>query len=83
MLALGQIRFETMPYQSYTHLMSKPNFEWDEAKDPENQQKHGVPFLESQHAFLDKNRVIAEDLGHSQKEQRFTALGKIRIKVAF
>ena len=55
--------------------MSKPNFEWDEAKDLENQRKHGVPFLEAQHAFLDKNRVIAEDLGHSQKEQRFYCFG--------
>ena len=34
--------------------MSKPNFEWDEAKDLENQQKHGVSFLEAQHAFLDQ-----------------------------
>ncbi len=41
--------------------MSKPNFEWVEAKDLEYQRKHGVPFLEAQHAFLDKNRVIAED----------------------
>ena len=55
--------------------MSKPNFEWDEAKDLENQQKHGVPFLEAQHAFLDENRVIAEDLGHSQKEKRFYCFG--------
>jgi uncharacterized DUF497 family protein len=55
--------------------MSKPNFEWDEIKDLENQQKHGVPFLEAQHAFLDKNRVIAEDLGHSEKEQRFYCFG--------
>ncbi len=55
--------------------MSKPNFEWDEAKDLENQRKHGVPFLEAQHAFLDKNRVIAEDVDHSQNEQRFYCFG--------
>lgn len=55
--------------------MSKPNFEWDETKDLENQRKHGVPFIEAQHAFLDIDRVIAEDLGHSQKEQRFYYFG--------
>ena len=55
--------------------MSRPNFEWDEIKDLENQQKHGVPFLEAQHAFLDKNRVIAEDLVHSETEQRFYCFG--------
>ncbi len=55
--------------------MSKPNFEWDEVKDLENQRKHGVPFLEAQHAFLDNNRVIAEDLSHSQKEKRFYCFG--------
>ncbi|MBT3203051.1 MAG: BrnT family toxin [Gammaproteobacteria bacterium] len=56
--------------------MSKPNFEWDKAKDLENQRKHGVSFLEAQHAFLDQNRIIAEDLGHSQKEQRFYCFGQ-------
>ncbi len=56
--------------------MSKPNFEWDEVKDLENQKKHGVSFLEAQYAFLDQNRVIAEDLGHSQKEQRFYCFGQ-------
>ena len=55
--------------------MSKPSFEWDEAKDLENQRKHGVHFLEAQHAFLDKNRVIAEDVDHSQNEQRFYCFG--------
>lgn len=56
--------------------MRKPSFEWDEAKDLENQRKHGISFLEAQHAFLDQNRVIAEDLGHSQNEQRFYCLGQ-------
>ena len=27
------------------------------------------------HAFLDKNRVIAEDLGHSTKEKRYYCFG--------
>ncbi len=55
--------------------MSEQDFEWDEAKNQENQQKHGVTFYEAQHAFLDTNRVIAEDLEHSQNEKRYYCFG--------
>jgi uncharacterized DUF497 family protein len=55
--------------------MSKPSFEWNEAKNIENQRKHGVSFYEAQHAFLDENRVIAEDLSHSSKEKRYYCFG--------
>lgn len=55
--------------------MSESNFEWNEAKNLENQEKHGVSFYEAQHAFLDTNRVIAEDLSHSRKEKRYFCFG--------
>ena len=55
--------------------MSKPSFEWDEIKNLANLQKHGVSFYESQYAFLDKERVIAEDQSHSSKEKRFYCFG--------
>lgn len=55
--------------------MSEQDFEWDETKNLENQQKHGVTFYEAQHAFLDTNRVIAEDLVHSQAEKRYYCFG--------
>jgi uncharacterized DUF497 family protein len=55
--------------------MSAPSFEWDESKNRENQQKHGVSFYEAQYAFLDKNRIIAEDLNHSQDEKRYYCFG--------
>ncbi len=42
--------------------MGKVHFEWDEAKDRENQKKHGVSFELAQYAFADPKRVIAEDL---------------------
>lgn len=56
--------------------MSTSSFEWDEAKNLENQEKHNVSFEEAQHAFLDQNRVIAEDLEHSQNETRYYCFGK-------
>ena len=55
--------------------MRKPSFEWDEVKNLANLQKHGVSFYEAQYAFLDKKRVIAEDLSHSSKEKRFYCFG--------
>ncbi len=55
--------------------MSEPNFEWNEAKNQENLQKHGVTFYEAQHAFLDKNRIIAKDTTHSQEEKRYYCFG--------
>jgi len=55
--------------------MNEPSFEWNEAKDLENQRKHRVSFYEAQYAFLDENRVIAEDLSHSSKEKRYYCFG--------
>jgi len=58
-------------------MKKKSNFEWDENKDQENQEKHGVSFSLAQLAFLDESRVIMEDLSHSKTEQRFYCLGKV------
>lgn len=57
--------------------MKKVKFEWDASKDKLNQDKHGVSFEFAQYAFADPNRVIAEDLNHSQKEKRFYCFGKV------
>jgi len=50
--------------------MAKARFEWSEKKNRENQGKHGVPFEIAQYAFADPNRIIAEDVGHSQRENK-------------
>ena len=50
--------------------MNAPTFEWDEEKNRENIAKRGVSFLEAQEAFLDENRLIIEDLDHSEYEER-------------
>ena len=55
--------------------MSESNFEWNEAKNQENLQKHGVTFYEAQHAFLDKHRIIAKDITHSEEEERYYCFG--------
>ena len=56
--------------------MVKESFEWDSEKDLINQAKHGVSFAEAQYAFADLDRVIAEDLSHSEDEKRYYCFGK-------
>ena len=57
--------------------MAKARFEWDLAKDRDNQLKHGVGFVVAQFAFADPKRVIAEDTSHSSNEQRFFCFGAV------
>ncbi len=57
--------------------MAETRFEWDSNKDLENQQKHGVAFVDDQYAFADPYRVIAEDSSHSEQEGRYYCFGKV------
>lgn len=57
--------------------MSTTRFEWDQNKDLENRQKHGVAFADAQYAFADSHRVIAEDINHSDSEERYYCFGKV------
>ncbi len=57
--------------------MTKAKFEWDEKKNKENQKKHGLSFEIAQYAFSDPNRLVAEDLSHSDNEQRYYCFGKV------
>ena len=57
--------------------MPNASFEWDQEKDRENQQRHGVSFELAQYAFADSNRVIAQDPSHSRDEDRFFCFGRV------
>ena len=57
--------------------MSKESFDWDPQKDLINVAKHGVSFAEAQYAFFDANRVIAEDIAHSDTEKRYYCFGRV------
>lgn len=52
-------------------------FEWDDFKNIINTCKHDVSFYEAQKAFLDPNRIIAEDLEHSHNEKRYYCFAKV------
>lgn len=58
-------------------MKNRSDFEWDSAKDKLNQKKHGISFALAQLAFLDQNRVILDDLEHSDEEKRYYCLGSV------
>jgi uncharacterized DUF497 family protein len=58
-------------------MKNHSDFEWNSAKDIQNQKKHGVSLALAQLAFLDHNRVILEDLEHSDEEKRYYCLGSV------
>ena len=58
-------------------MRKQTSFDWNEAKNQENIEKHGVSFYLAQHAFTDSNRVILEDLKHSTAEKRYYCIGRV------
>ncbi|MFH1761799.1 MAG: BrnT family toxin [bacterium] len=53
-------------------------FEWDENKNIQNIDKHGVSFEEAQKVFMDRNLKLRYDEKHSSKgEKRYFGYGKI------
>ena len=59
----------------YTVQMPGIRFEWDETKNRQNIQKHGVSFQEAQSVFLDDHALRFYDPDHSKDEDRFLLLG--------
>ena len=65
----------------YRTPMTTARFEWDDHKDAENQEKHGVAFSLAQYAFADPHRVIAEDISHSENEPRHFCFGQVEVGI--
>lgn len=54
-------------------------WEWDDAKNVANTEKHGVSFEEALQVFTDPNGIEKEDLAHSTaKERRLWRTGKLK-----
>lgn len=54
------------------------DFEWDEAKDLTNRQKHGLGFTEAAQLFESGDEYLEIfDVDHSESEDRFIAIGPI------
>lgn len=50
-------------------------FEWDASNAEKNWNKHRVTPVECEQIFFNRPRVVADDMKHSEKENRFYALG--------
>lgn len=50
-------------------------FEWDKGNLDKSYEKHGITASESEETFLDENLKVIKDIGHSQDEERFVAIG--------
>ncbi len=57
------------------------DFEWEERKNKENIQKHGISFELAQYAFSDPHRILAKDIEHSDQEDRYFCFGRIKERV--
>jgi len=55
--------------------MAEMVFEWDENKNKLNQKLHGITFDDAKFVFKDPLRIILPDLYHSEKEERWLAIG--------
>lgn len=51
-------------------------FEWDAGNDRKSEVKHGVSQVEAEEIFFNDPLLISLDDKHSEKENRFLALGK-------
>lgn len=53
-------------------------FEWDERKNQENIKKHGISFESAAYIFSDKDAISIFDEEHSDDEDRWITIGRIR-----
>ena len=57
-------------------LLHCEGFDWDKGNFDKSWIKHKVSPSESEQVFFNEDLLIVEDLEHSQKEDRFYALGR-------
>lgn len=61
-----------------TFELGEYKFEWDENKNRKNFKKHGIYFEDAVRVFLDENLIDDYDELHSDFEDRYRIIGKIR-----
>ena len=57
-------------------LSAIEGFEWDDSNEFKNWRKHGVSPKECEEIFFNIPLLLSDDVGHSQEEVRYFALGK-------
>lgn len=61
-------------------LSKLTGFEWDKGNLDKSYKKHGITSKEAEEIFIDPNVFLLDDVRHSQKEDRFIAIGKTTSK---
>ncbi len=56
-------------------------FDWDSQREAQNKAKHGVDFETAQYAFFDKHRLIVHDDKHSDEEESWFSIDKVKNRV--
>jgi len=51
-------------------------FDWDKGNIDKSYQKHGITPNEAEEVFLDEKLIILGDIKHSNKEKRYSLIGK-------
>ncbi len=51
-------------------------FEWDQGNIHKSYKKHGIAPNEAEQIFVDEYVIVLPDVRHSQREDRYVALGK-------
>ncbi len=51
-------------------------FDWDQGNRDKNRRKHNVSNTECEEPFFNQPLRVADDIGHSQGESRYYALGR-------
>ncbi|MBR0289604.1 MAG: BrnT family toxin [Selenomonadaceae bacterium] len=59
-------------------IINNQLFEWDSNKAVLNRQKHGITFETAALVFADDNRIERYDSSHSDNEDRYITIGRIR-----
>lgn len=60
------------------YIMTPTGFDWDEANKEKNWVKHRVTIDECEQVFTNRPLSIVKDVKHSEREERFIALGMTR-----
>lgn len=56
-------------------------YEWDPKKEKSNIEKHQISFITAIGIFQDPDRIIRNDLEHSQTEARWMGIGKVNDQI--
>ena len=59
-------------------IINKQLFEWDNEKAELNRQKHGISFETAALVFADENRIERYDSVHSDNEDRYITIGRVK-----